>query len=1121
MVSKRIILSVFVILSVYLTFIGCQSQTTDIEYVEGLSEVSTYPSDSSTDIPVNSDIVVTFSEDVYVDWSIIPNWKDVENDFDFQTPYLFTDNTIVLMVAKSTDDGEIQAYPVFFQITENGKNVTFTPVPEMPYDFNFSESIPGAFFRTIAHHIALQEDIEINFQTELPPPQSIVSTFPETGATGVPVDTSFAIVFAEPVPTTLISEGGFDLPVPNGTLPVDILDVSDTSITLKPQSNLPYNFDFEYTFPAGDPITRSKAGATIEDAYTWQFSTEKAYPPVVTVTVPEANTVEVPVDTEFKITFNEPIDTSGLTSGTNTYKLNDVDVKFDVSFTDTSITIKPEMNLQYDTFYEITIPASSVISAKGVQMAEDYDLNFTTIVTFPPTVISAVPANGAEDVPIYTSFTMEFSEKIDTSMLTEGINKYEFNGEEVAVYLSFTDTSITIDPDLDLEYGQSYSVKIPAKSIRSVTGKYMVEDYIWQFTTAYGPAKTPPVVNFTTPEDGNTDVSVKTPIVVSFDQAIDMSGLTIDVFKISEDFSVTVTHTETSVKLIPATDLKYETVYSFEVPKEAVIAASSGIQMLSDYTFSFTTEKAPEDAPPTVLSTTPSNNEKNIRVDSSIKITFNRPIDTSDISDGTILVSGDVTGTVSSTAYSITFVPSSNLEYEKKYTVTLPKEAIKSTNSVPMESDYVFEFTTVPEDAVSAPTVILTYPLKNAVNVAVSSAITVTFDKQIDTSSITTTTFTGNNGLTGSISASGKTATFTPMSNLSESTTYTMTLSTGVKDIYGNSLASDYVWSFTTTSDTYTAGSDVYVDMCASNDANYVYGLNKSKSIDVINVQTREVEETLPIGTIYWGVLQLAYGEPTAMGFDSTGNKIYITTKSVGALIVFDVSTLTFETQCVSYRAVVALSIDGIDIVVAPGLNRVFVVSTTTALFGTTHQLTILNYGTNENIESESLDMKPVSMALDSSSQSLFIKSEEDSRTYMTKYSVSGDVITEVSSVNFSLNTKNFALSPDGSTIAVSTGSKIVAYDSNFSKKGEWSPGSSILYKIFSPDGSRLYASSSDNRLISLDTMDFSADPLSSENFPNGGSYSVLVFNTDGSTLSGFSYNTGSDSEYRVYFYDE
>ena len=55
----------------------------------------------------------------------------------------------------------------------------------------------------------------------------------------------------------------------------------------------------------------------------------------------------------------------------------------------------------------------------------------------------------------------------------------------------------------------------------------------------------------------------------------------------------------------------------------------------------------------------------------------------------------------------------------------------------------------------------------------------------------------GVSGLVTYNSASN-TAIFTPSSNLAASTSYTATITTGAKDMFGNALASNNVWTFTT-----------------------------------------------------------------------------------------------------------------------------------------------------------------------------------------------------------------------------------------------------------------------------------------------------------------------------------
>ena len=59
---------------------------------------------------------------------------------------------------------------------------------------------------------------------------------------------------------------------------------------------------------------------------------------------------------------------------------------------------------------------------------------------------------------------------------------------------------------------------------------------------------------------------------------------------------------------------------------------------------------------------------------------------------------------------------------------------------------------------------------------------------------------TGRNGRDGTVTynASNHMATFTPTSALTSGTIYTATIMTGARDMAGNPLATNYVWSFTT-----------------------------------------------------------------------------------------------------------------------------------------------------------------------------------------------------------------------------------------------------------------------------------------------------------------------------------
>ena len=101
------------------------------------------------------------------------------------------------------------------------------------------------------------------------------------------------------------------------------------------------------------------------------------------------------------------------------------------------------------------------------------------------------------------------------------------------------------------------------------------------------------------------------------------------------------------------------------------------------------------------------------------------------------------------------------------------------------------------------PNVDSTSPANNANGVAVGASITATFSEAMQASTINATTFTLDNGVTGTVSYDGgsATATFTPTSNLDYDTTYTATITTGAEDLAGNGLLAPYLWTFTTQSE--------------------------------------------------------------------------------------------------------------------------------------------------------------------------------------------------------------------------------------------------------------------------------------------------------------------------------
>jgi hypothetical protein len=110
-----------------------------------------------------------------------------------------------------------------------------------------------------------------------------------------------------------------------------------------------------------------------------------------------------------------------------------------------------------------------------------------------------------------------------------------------------------------------------------------------------------------------------------------------------------------------------------------------------------------------------------------------------------------------------------------------------------------------PGSPLTPPTVVSVNPSVGVSGICQGSAVTATFSKAMNPATITSpaTAFTlaaGANPVAGivSVDATNMVATFTPMNPLALDTQYTATITTGAQDQFGNGLAQDFVWMFTT-----------------------------------------------------------------------------------------------------------------------------------------------------------------------------------------------------------------------------------------------------------------------------------------------------------------------------------
>ena len=209
-----------------------------------------------------------------------------------------------------------------------------------------------------------------------------------------------------------------------------------------------------------------------------------------------------------------------------------------------------------------------------------------------------------------------------------------------------------------------------------------------------------------------------------------------------------------------------------------------------------------------IAETFPANQADTVVINPVIAVTFKSAASTLDVSASTLILKEGtipVTGTVTTSGNTINFTPSTDLKPETDYTAT-----IKSTKSSNHDSgEHSWSFRTGKHRQNNSLSVVSVTPLKSATEVATNVKPTVTFNQEMTSSMtklVTISLWQGTTAVTGTLTFSGKTATFSPTNALSAKLVYTGKVVFGTKsssdeeedDDDNNKSASTYTWDFTT-----------------------------------------------------------------------------------------------------------------------------------------------------------------------------------------------------------------------------------------------------------------------------------------------------------------------------------
>ena len=666
-------------------------------------------------------------------------------------------------------------------VTYSGFTATFTPTSPLMANTTYTGTITNGASNTAGSTIAA--NYVWTFSTDSYP--MVISTDPTNNATNVNLAKVITATFSVPMEASTINGSTFTLR--NGIIPVSgTITYTGNTASFTPSVALLPNSTYTASINTGAENT---LGTSLNSNYVWSFSTQSA--PTVISTNPIEGQSGVLPNQVISATFSEAVQSSTIIAANFTVNNGTSNIGGFISMNGNTVSFTPATPLEANVSYTATISAN-VKNTAGISMANDYVWTFSTASA--PSVTQTTPENGETGVALNTNLTATFDREMNPSSINPSSFMLSSGSTSVAGTITYSGNTATFNPNSALAPNTTYTATITTEA-NDNSGYALGADYTWTFNTIESPS-----IISTIPANNAVNVSLDNDISATFNMAMDpltINALTFTLKAGNAPVVGTVSYSNNTAVFNPTGKLIANTTYTAMI--STTVRNTAGAALASNYIWTFTTATP---TTPTVITTSPENEEENVALNKAITATFSVPMDVTTLNGasfklkrGNTIVAGTTTyNTNTSTA---TFTPSSLLNPSTEYTATITTNA-KNTEGTSLSEDYVWSFTTV---GPAVPFVLSTDPTNNATGVTLNKIVKATFSVPMDPLTLNASTFTLKNGATnvaGAISYTGSTVSFDPAVDLMPNTTYTATITNGAKNVAGTAMASNFSWSFTT-----------------------------------------------------------------------------------------------------------------------------------------------------------------------------------------------------------------------------------------------------------------------------------------------------------------------------------
>lgn len=347
---------------------------------------------------------------------------------------------------------------------------------------------------------------------------------------------------------------------------------------------------------------------------------------------------------------------------------------------------------------------------------------------YPPSLLDFRPRPG-EEVSTTTAIQLDFDQPMDKDSVTQS---FRLSPDVEGTFIWKGASSLRYRPD-HLVPETRYEVSLDGGA-KSQDGLPLGNDYDFSFSTI-----APLIVTQVSPQDGATDLRGDAEILLAFNRPIVPMNCIGDVAQAGSGC------TELPMKVSPSvlgrgewvnTSLYRFTPISgwgagqrYDVTLPASVSGAMGAALGEAFGWSFQT------APPRVEAVFPEPGTEQVRLESSIRVTFNTPMDQTITGREFTLVSDDeraIPGAIrwQDNGAELIFTPAERLALDSVYRVQVSPRA-RARTSAPLENPTTWSFRTV-----SGPRLVRTTPDDGATSVGVNQPVQLSFEGAIDSETL-------------------------------------------------------------------------------------------------------------------------------------------------------------------------------------------------------------------------------------------------------------------------------------------------------------------------------------------------------------------------------------------------